>query len=61
MYTVIVNNVDDSEWRATYNEYDNALGALYELTEFGGEGCIVDESTSEVIKDISRGERPRYI
>lgn len=49
MYTVIVNYENGTEWTATYTEYDNALGVLHELTEFGGVGYIVDESTCEVL------------
>ena len=52
MYTVIVNYEDGTEWRATYTEYENAVGVLYELTEFGGVGCIIDESTCAVLECV---------
>ena len=52
MYTVFVNYADGTEWHAIYTEYENAVGVLYELTEFGGEGCIMDESTGGIFECV---------
>lgn len=44
MYTVNVDYANGESVRITYNDIDCAIGAFNELTEFGGDGYIIDEN-----------------
>ena len=44
MYTVNVKYANGESARITYSDIDYAIGAFNELTEFEGEGYIIDEN-----------------
>lgn len=42
MYTVIARYEKREKWESSYNDLDVAIAVMYEVTEFGGDGCVVD-------------------
>ena len=42
MYTVIARYENGEKWENNYNDLDVAIAVMYEVTEFGGDGCVVD-------------------
>lgn len=51
MYTVNVEYANGESVRITYNDIDCAIGAFNELTEFCGEGYIIDENGVIITED----------
>lgn len=42
MYTVIARYENGEKWENSYNDLDVAIAVMHEVTEFGGDGCVVD-------------------
>ena len=49
MYTVIANYENGERWENTYNDLDVAIAVMYEVTEFGGYGCVMENENGTLV------------
>ena len=49
MYTVIANYENGEVWRNTYNDLDVAIAVMYEVTEFAGDGCVMENENGTLV------------
>ena len=53
MFVIIVIYENDERWVNDYNDLDTAIAVMHEVTEFGGDGWVIDENGVVVASTIS--------
>ena len=53
MFVIIVIYENDERWVNDYNDLDIAIAVMHEVTEFGGDGWVIDDDGVVVASTIN--------